>query len=289
MSRTEMLGNLKRSFFSICTILLIACMIAGCGAINQPVATSTPENTSTSPPPSATFTLVPSNTPLPTDTPIPTDTATPEPTDTPTPDLQATQSSMETQQADLIIADIKSQLEEFGFPTESGYLGWAQVEPESIPLATFGDYFYSPFAEHLVATDFVLRTNITWETEGLVMCGLMFRSEPNFETGAQYSFIYLRISGLPAWAIEYYDNGEFVSTISDIKFSSAIDMTNGATNNLILAAEGNKFTLYINNERIGSFFDWSEMRSDGKFAFQALQEKGPSTCTFSNTWVWILE
>jgi hypothetical protein len=196
---------------------------------------------------------------------------------------------METQQAEQVMADVKSQLEEFGFPTDSGYLGWAQAAPESIPLATYGDYFYSPFAEHLVATDFVLRTDITWETEGLVMCGLMFRSEPNFKTGAQYSFIYLRISGLPAWAIEYYDDGKFVSTISDIKFSSAINMDNGATNNLVLAAEGNKFTLFINNERVGNFYDWSEQRVDGKFAFQALQEAGPSTCTFSNTWVWILE
>ena len=148
---------------------------------------------------------------------------------------------------------------------------------------------YTPFAEDLVASDFILSTEITWQTEGLIMCGLIFRSEPNLEVGAQYSFLYMRLSGLPAWAIEYYKDEVFVTSVTTVKFSSAIDMDNGATNNLILAAEGNKFTLIINGEKMGSFYDWSSLRQDGKFAFQGVQEAGPSTCTFANTWIWTLK
>ncbi len=268
-------------------LLLITLSVTGCGGIGASAATVTSAPTFASPPPTSTFTPAPSNTPLPTDTPIPTDTPTPLPTNTPTPDRKATQAAEATRAYEEMSQDVKAQMEEFGFPTDSGSLAFVQEDSEQIPLTTFGDYLYAPFAEDLKPADFVLRTDITWQTDGIVMCGLMFRSEPNFDTGAQYSFLYLRISGLPAWAIEYYDNGEFVSTITEVKFSSAIDMSNGATNNLMLAAEDNKFTLIINNEKVGSFYDWSKLRQDGKFAFQAVQEKGPSTCTFDNTWVWV--
>lgn len=270
-------------------VISVMFMIVGCGGAGQPAAVTTQETIPTSPAPTTTFTPEPTETPVPTNTPIPTDTATPPPTDTATPDLAATQAFEATRIADQLAMDIKAQLAEYNLPSDVGHLGWAQTNPETISMETYGDYFYSPFAEDLVASDFVLSTDITWETEGLVMCGLMFRSEQNFETGAQYSFLYLRISGLPAWAIEYFKNGEFVNTVSDIKFSSAIDMENGATNNLILAAEGNKFTLIINGERVGSFYDWSSRRMDGRFAFQGQQETGPSTCQFNNTWVWMLK
>lgn len=276
-------------------ILLIACsfLFVACGPNASQLASTYAVQTMaaaspTSPP---TNTPLPSNTPLPTDTatPVPTDTPTPLPTNTPTQDLQATQAFEATRIAEQAILDIKAQLTELGFPSDVGRLGWIQQETEKISLDTYGQYLYSPFAEDLVASDFIINTDITWETEGLVLCGLMFRSESNFETGAQYNFMYLRISGLPAWAIEYYDNGDFVSTVTDIKFSSAIKMDNGATNNLIMAAEGNKFTLFINQERLGSFYDWSDLRKDGKFAYQGSQETGPSTCTFDNTWVWMLK
>ena len=282
-------SNILFKIFRTVVILIILTTAAGCGTTNQPALTNTQEIIPTSPPPTATNPPPPTDTPQPTDTPVPTDTATPLPTDTPTPDLKATEAFVATRAADQLILDIKAQLKEFGFTTDKGYLGWAQTEPQTITLSTFGDYFYTPFAEDLVASDFILRTDITWKTDGLVLCGLKFRSEPNFDTGAQYSFLYERISGFPAWAIEYYKDGDFVNTISDVKFSNAINMDNGATNNLLLAAEGNKFTLFVNDQKLGSYYDWSKLRSDGRFAFQGLQEKGPSTCSFNNTWVWMLK
>ncbi len=289
MSNNSRRTNCIKKATSILCIFVLLLITAGCGTTPQPTPVATQEIVPTSAPPTSTDTPAPTETPLPTNTPVPTDTPTPLPTDTATPDMKATEAFIATRAASQMIEDIKAELTEFGFSPDVGHFGWAQTDTQTITLSTYGDYFYTPFAENLTASDFILRSDVTWETDGLVMCGFMFRSEPNFDTGAQYSFFYLRISGLPAWDIEYWDNGEFQSNITEVKFSSAIDMNNGATNNLFLAAEGNKFTLYINSDRVGSFYDWSSKRSDGLFAFQGSQEKGPSTCVFNNTWIWQLK
>jgi hypothetical protein len=147
------------------TLFIVLSMVAGCGSLGQPAATNTPEPTATNPPPTATYTLVPTNTPLPTDTPtytpVPTDTPTPLPTSTATPDLQATRAFEATRAAEQILVDIQAQLAEFGFPTDIGHLGWIQEESEEITLSTYNEYRYTPFAEDLVASDFILRTDIT--------------------------------------------------------------------------------------------------------------------------------
>ena len=66
-------------------------------------------------------------------------------------------------------------------------------------------------------------------------------------------------------------------------------LENGTTNGYILVAEGEKFTVYINDQRIGSFFDFNKTRSEGYFAFTAYQESGRGSCTFDNTVVWLLK
>jgi hypothetical protein len=272
-------------------LILVLGMNAGCkGAAPQPTPTNTLEPTAT-----LTFTPVPTNTPTPTYTPTPTDTPTPTPTDTPTPtftatpDHKATQAAKATGTAEVIIAAIQQELATIDMPTDVGSLGWVQDKPVAIKLDTYGEWLYQPFAESLNASDFVLRTDITWQTEGLIYCGLIFRSEANLATGKQYSFMDMRFSGLPAWAIEFYNDGYFVNSITTVKFSSAINLDNGSVNKLVIIAEGNKFTVYINDQRMGSFYDYSNQSMNGKFAFQATQTNGPSTCTFSNSWVWLLK
>jgi hypothetical protein len=77
--------------------------------------------------------------------------------------------------------------------------------------------------------------------------------------------------------------------VSGTRSSGAILSEQGSTNTVILFAEGEKFTLYINDQRIGSFFDFSQRRTEGDFAFLAQQESGESSCTFDKAWVWSLE
>jgi hypothetical protein len=40
---------------------------------------------------------------------------------------------------------------------------------------------------------------------------------------------------------------------------------------------------YINDQRIGSFYDFSSARSEGYFAFNANQESGQGSCKYENT------
>jgi len=272
-------------------MLLAVLFNSGCQILApEPEPTQTPLPSDT-PVPTDTATPLPTDTPVPTDTPTPIPTDTPVPTDTPTitPARTATRAAQLTATAEVVIADIREQLEAVGAPTDVGYLGWLQDEPVSIDLSGAGDAIYDPFAQDLEASDFVISSDVTWEATNIVVCGMMFRSEPNFEKGSQYQLLFLRFSGLPAWAIEYYRYGEFQKSVTTVKFSDYLDLDNGATNHLVMWAEGGKFTIYINDTRVGDFYDYSESAYEGYFAFFATQDAGQSNCTFENTWVWMLK
>ena len=103
--------------------------------------------------------------------------------------------------------------------------------------------------EKLTAGDFILKSDVTWDATGLLLCGAIFRSEPNLEKGKQYQFMFLRFSGLPAWAIEVHEFGQFRNSPTKAKFSDALDLSNGATNQFVLAVQNDHFTLYLNKVR----------------------------------------
>lgn len=239
--------------------------------------------------PKATPTAVPSDTPTLTLTPLPTYTPTVLPTSTPTatPNAAATQSARVTEQTEKESADLTDNLAELGVAVDTGSLGFYQLTPQKIEILEHNSWNYVPFAEDITPSDFVLSTDITWDTPGLATCGIIFRSEKNFEKGAQYIFQMLRLSGLPAWDIEYIKDGFYENSPAQIKTSGAIDQANGATNHIVLVAEGEKFTLYINGVRQGSYYDYSKQRLEGKLGFYAWQDAGDSTCTFENTAIWV--
>lgn len=248
-------------------------------SFSQPIPAATSEPTvlpPTQPPPTATS--IPTNTPLPTNTPKPTV------------DTKATQSALATDTAQKEIDLINAELEGTDFSVDTGYLGWIQDEPYSIEMNTYRDGFYSEFAQDLVVSDFIIKTDITWKSDGLVYCGLLMRSEKDFVYGKQYVFQNMRFSGLPAWDIEFVKNAEFQSNVTGkIRFSDALKLENGAINTFIIAAEGNEFTVYINGKRQGRFYDYSNQATKGRFAWLASQESGPSTCTFENSWIWVIK
>jgi hypothetical protein len=142
----------------------------------------------------------------------------------------------------------------------------------------------------LTASNFIVKSDVTWwEASGIIVCGITFRSEPNIEEGRQYQFAYLRLSGLPAWEIELFDFGRFKNTLTRTQFSNAIDQANGATNQVVLIAQDEQFTLHINRARQGRYFDYSKQPMDGAFASNGSQDSGKGTCKFENSWVWVLE
>jgi len=255
------------SYFALLTLILLS----ACGG-----------NPLTSP----TANPLSSNTPHPTasQTPLPTSTSTP----TATPDITATAAANATLVADDVISDLDKVLGDSGIPYQEGHLAWKQEKPLNIKMRG-PDQGFLGIAEELTAGDFILKSDVTWDATGLMVCGAIFRSEPDLDKGKQYQFMFLRFSGLPAWAIEVHDFGQFRNSPTKTKFSDALDLDNGATNEFILAVQDDHFTLYLNKARQGTYYDYSKQRAEGSFGFLGAQQSGDGTCKFENSWIWSLD
>lgn len=234
----------------------------------------------------ATATSTPTNTPEPTFTPLPTDTPTPEPS--PTPNITATAAAQATESASSVLAELDKYLDDSDISYKNGHLLWQQTKPLAMRLSG-PESDIQKIEDDLTAENFVFKSDVTWEATGLVLCGAAFRSEPDVQKGKQYLFSYLRLSGLPAWAIEVYEFGQYKNSPTDVRFSAAVDLKNGAKNTFMLVVQDDSFTVYINRVREGKFFDYSKQRSDGAFAFMASQDSGTGSCEFENSWVWSLD
>lgn len=234
----------------------------------------------------ATATSVPTHTLQPTLTPSPTDTATPVPTATP--DVTATAGPKATETADSILGELDLLLADTDIPYEDGYLAWQQTKPLTIQLSGPDDQILA-IDDELTAGDFILKSDVTWTASGIIICGAVFRSEPDLERGKQYRFLFLRLSGLPAWEIDVFEFGQYRNSPTETKFSGALDQGNGRTNEFVLVAQDDQFNLYINQNREGRFFDYSKQRTQGSFAFLGLQDSGDGSCEFENSWVWSLD
>lgn len=262
--------------FPIFALLVLMVAALACGGI-APAA---------KPEPTATF-VRPSNTPIPTDTPAPTDTPTPLPP-TATPDAAATGAVLATQSAADTLGELDKLLKDASVPYKDGHLAWQQTKPLAIKM-TGPDYQIMDIDDDLTAGNFIFKSDVTWEASGLMICGAVFRSEPNLLEGKQYQFVYLRLSGLPAWAIEVHEFGNYKNSPSGARTAGAIDLANGATNQFVLVVRDDNFTLYLNGVRQGTYYDYSKQRNDGSFGFLGWQDSGKGSCEFENSWVWSLD
>ena len=233
-----------------------------------------------------TSTSVPTDAPTPTLTPLPTDTPTPLPSATP--DVTATAAAKATESAGAILAELDHLLADTDIPYKEGHLAWQQTEPLTIKLTGPDDQLL-PVDDELTAGNFILKSDVTWTASGIIICGAVFRSEPDLQMGKQYQFTFLRLSGLPAWTISVFEFGNYKNSPTDVKFSGALDQGNAATNEFVLVAQDDQFNLYINQNREGRFFDYSKQRTQGSFGFLGLQDSGNGSCEFENSWVWSLD
>ena len=233
-----------------------------------------------------TATSVPTDTPQPTSTPLPTDTATPLPTATP--DLTATAGAKATEVAESVLAELDQLLKDTDVPYKEGHLAWQQSKPLIVELSGPDDQLLA-VDDKLTAGNFVLKSDVTWTASGIILCGAAFRSEPDLEQGKQYRFLFLRLSGLPAWEIDVFEFGRYKNSPTDVKFSGALDQGNAATNQFVLVVQDDQFNLYINQHHEGRYFDYSKQRTEGSFAFLGFQDSGKGTCEFENSWAWSLD
>lgn len=234
-----------------------------------------------------TVSAAPTDEPFPTYTPLPVETPKPMPTVTPNLAWTATLEAM-NMMAELDV-DVGSNS---GFAYEDGYLAWKQTEPlvlqMSGPQKDAG--ILQAVDESINAANFIFRSIVTWNASGLLICGLAYRAESDLQKGKQYQFFFYRFSGLPAYQIDVYDLGRFKNTITDVKYADGVevDASNDSRNEFILAAQDERFTVYINGKRQGDFYDTSKQRSEGMLAFLAWQESGKGHCTFEESWLWVL-
>lgn len=216
------------------------------------------------------------------------DTPTPEPTATP--NYAATQAMQATEAAAARRSEIVALLDDLGLSSDNGEVLW--IQDDDVVLEMIGgmgdDYQYLPLAEGITASDFVLKIDMRWETNSWPVCGIAFRaSEEDFSYADFYSILFLRLSGLPAWAIEYYKRGDYTSTITQtVRYSDALNQESGAVNEIVLHAVENNFTVYINGRRQGRYPDFSNRLQEGSFAVIGTHDGGETTCTFSNGWIW---
>jgi hypothetical protein len=229
----------------------------------------------------------PTNTSEPTFTPLPTDTSTPLPTSTP--DAAATKMAQATETAGTVMDELNNSLgADSGILYQDGRLIWQQTDNLTLNL-TGPDNGFLSIDDNLSAGDFIFKADVTWQASGILVCGAVFRSEANLAKGAQYMFSYLRLSGLPAFEIDFNQYGRYKNTPSKLQTSGALDLANGATNQFMIAAKANEFTVYINRTREGRFYDNSKQRSNGIFGFFGTQDSGKGTCEIKNAWIWSLD
>ena len=266
---------------------LLLLMLTGCSALSAPTDTPVPPTatpvppTETPIPPTETPTETPTNTPVPTDTP----TSTPVP---PTPDKTETAAAEATAVAAPLVEAIEVELANYDLTTEGGYLAWAESLFD-IKTDTYGETrVYSPY-EDVVVSDFVLQTEVTWETTtGFAGCGIIFRADGDLIESPQYRMHFIRLQGLPLWDFEYYKDDEFQSNVTgDILSTSALDSKQGSTNRITLVVQGERMTAYGNGDRKSGAVDGRVV--EGAIGFLAFQESGETTCTYENTWVWALK
>jgi hypothetical protein len=273
---------------AVTLVLILTVVLAACG--NREIAVPPTITAPATDLPQPSHTPVPTNTlePTSTSTPLPTDTPTAMPTKTPTPDLAATEAAVATQAADEIIARIAPELDKLGLSPKDGYLAWYSTQPEDIRVFDYNAAGASLVGDDLTVGDFILFTDVTWESSlGFATCGIIYRAEPESD-GEYYYFQALRLSGLPAWAIDFWDGDRFITSVSGgAQTNRAINLDQGSTNSYMLVVQGDKMTAYANGTRLRTQYD--KRRSEGYLAFTAWQDSGETTCTFSNGWVWALK
>jgi hypothetical protein len=176
----------------------------------------------------------------------------PAPTALSTQEVQETSPAVELEPTQTVPASIRGELTLYGVDPQQGQLGWIHP-PLSLEVDEYhGTKFETEFPL-TVAKDFVLTSDITWDTEyGGSGCGFVFRSDGKKDAPSQYMVVASRLAdGHVFFAVmsqgqlvigkDFYANG------IDPKF----DATNGSTNRLTVVGQGTNFTIYSNGTKLG--------------------------------------
>ncbi len=170
----------------------------------------------------------------------------------PTIDLQATEMAGQMAATEAALAPIKAELASYGVDPNAGQIGFIhpplRLEVDQYMGKSFGNNF-----ANVVAQDFVLSADITWDTEyGAAGCALVFRSDGDQSKPNQYMVWMTRLtSGRVEFTV--FAEGQIVG-IHDF-YANGIDPdfngANGAVNKLAIVGRGLKFDIYTNGTKLG--------------------------------------
>jgi hypothetical protein len=283
----------KRLVVTFVLVILILLSLSGtaCSTINPtPEPTNTPLPPTATSPPTATPSPTPTETPTSTLTPThtPTNTSTATETATATPDLAATAGFESTLAAEAQLEKVGEVLDRINLSSDTGYLAWSEIDPWPITSTAYGTIIFEPIDEGEVYRTYVMHYDVTWEsTSGLAGCGLIFHANDDLGAGRQYRFYSYRLSGLPYWTVELWENGSYVnSAMGRGKLNSAIHQENGSTNTFTIHVQEGIMTIYANDMRLSHVPIPST--NQGRIAFFVFQESGETTCAYEDAWLWAL-
>lgn len=165
---------------------------------------------------------------------------------------QAALSSEDQAATATAIAPILAELPGYGVDPSAGRVGWIHP-PITLEVEGFMQYDYINNFISVLASDFVVSADITWDAIGAASgCGFVLRSDGKEAALNQYLTIMTRVaSGHILFAT--MAEGEVV-TGQDIfaqGFDPAFDWQNGSTNRLTVVGRGNRFWIYTNGSLIG--------------------------------------
>ena len=205
--------------------------------------------------------------------------------------VEATEVSVEATLTSEFLEPIKSELQSYGVDPSEGRLGWVHP-PLDIDVEEYLGYSYGGKYLATVARDFVLASDITWNTQfGSTGCGYVIRSNGDEEAFDQYLVMATRGAEGHVGFIIMEDGNAITDEITDF-YANGIDpefeWQNDTTNRMVVVGRGNTFSIYTNGTLLGEVTP-SVAFDRGFIAFVALNESGYTHCHFDNTYLWLLE
>jgi hypothetical protein len=233
------------------------------------------------------------STPKPTDTVLPMVSPPPTATKKATPNKAATQrirqqntSAAATDFAGAALGEVQSKLDEVGEKMGSGSVVFLYQDPIPVESSKANVIVPQFINQDIHAADFAFHSAITWETKqkvGIVYCAMIFRLQGEWTTAPWYMMRMGRVSG---YGHIYFDvmQGLSIRGESNQSVSQAIRDGNGDTNDVLLVARANQFTVYVNGRQAAVW--WNAKIDQGGFGFGTLQDTGSSVCTFADSWIY---
>ena len=165
---------------------------------------------------------------------------------------QAAESSSEQQAESQQASHIVAELPVYGIDKENGQVGWVH-EPVALEIDGYQQIAHANDYMHIIAKDFVLAADITWETEyGTSGCGFFFRADGNQNKPNQYIVLISRAAmGRAVFTAvadgELANFQDFYPRDEDRSFG----WQNGDKNRLTIIGRGTIIELYSNGVKFG--------------------------------------